>query len=49
MANQIYIAEYAIIASVFLGMQENNTKKAVIYAMFLLPASFVFYFLAKGI
>ncbi|MFH1751498.1 MAG: type II secretion system F family protein [archaeon] len=48
LSNQLYIIEYALLASVFLSIQENNLKKAVIYASVLLPLSFVVYNLAKG-
>jgi len=40
-AGQVYIAEYVIIASVFVAFFESDLKKAVIYAAVLLPLSII--------
>jgi len=45
-ANQIYILEYALIASFFISQQEGNTKKAFVYALILIPLGIVSYNIA---
>lgn len=48
LGNQVYLAEYALIASVFIALVNNRPKKVVIYALIMLPVSFAIFFLAKG-
>lgn len=40
----IYIIEYALLASYFLGVQEGNKKQFFIYALFLVPISLIVFF-----
>lgn len=44
----IYIAEYALLASIFAGIQESRKEKAVIYALVLVPSSLIIYHIAKN-
>jgi len=45
LGNQVYIIEYALIASAFIALQENHPKKAIVYALILLPAALIAYYL----
>lgn len=43
----IYIIEYVIISSIYLSFLENNSKKMVVYLVFLLPVSILIFFTLK--
>ncbi|MCD4740321.1 type II secretion system F family protein [archaeon] len=47
LANQIYLAEYALLASVFVSLQETKPEKALIYACVLIPLSLILFHLAS--
>lgn len=47
-SNQVYLVEYAFLASVFAAFQENDKKKAMVYAAILVPLSLIVYNLAKA-
>ena len=48
LANIVYIFEYAVLASCFVAFQEGGQKKAVVYAMALVPLGMLVYLLGKG-
>ncbi|MFH1588855.1 MAG: type II secretion system F family protein [Candidatus Diapherotrites archaeon] len=41
LSNQIYITEFALISALFVSFTEGNQKKAVIYALVLVPLSLI--------
>ncbi len=45
----LYIVEYALFASVFVGFQEGNEKKAAVYAAILVPLGAMVYFIGRGL
>lgn len=47
LANQAYLIEYALIASVFVAMQENNLKKSFLYALAMIPCALAAYHLSS--
>jgi pilus assembly protein TadC len=49
LASNLYVVELAAIASIFLAMQENNTKKAAIYFILIAPLAYLIFNFATGI
>lgn len=47
-AMPIYLAEYCIVASLFVAFEEGTPKKAFIYAVFLVPLSLAVHFFMGG-
>lgn len=45
----VYLIEYVIISSIYLGMLESDLKKSIIYLLFILPSSLTVFFLAPMI
>lgn len=45
----IYILEYIIISSIYLSELDDNSKKAWVYILYLLPLSVIIFFLACNI
>ena len=43
--NQVYLAEFVLLSSLFLGLQENDWRKGILFALILLPLAFTVYFL----
>lgn len=41
----VYLIEYVIISSIYLGMLESDIKKAIIYMVFMLPIATAIFFL----
>ena len=48
-ANNLYIIEYALIASVFLGWLDGSPKKAFVYALVLVPTSTIVFAFSQGL
>jgi flagellar protein FlaJ len=46
LGSQVYLVEYAVIASGFAGMLEGNWRKGLKYAVVLVPASLGLFYLA---
>jgi hypothetical protein len=49
LGSEIYIAEYAVIASVFVAYQESSLEKAVVYMAVLVPLSLALFMLARAV
>ena len=47
--SQLYIIEFAILASVFAAFIDNNLKKSVIYAVLLIPAGLAAFYVAGAL
>lgn len=45
--NMFYLFEYGLLSSVFIANQENNIRKATVYALFIVPVSYAVYFLVQ--
>lgn len=48
LGTQLYLVEYAVLASFFVANQEGNWKKGVLYSAILLPVGLTGFWLAKG-
>lgn len=48
LGTQLYIVEYAVLASLFVALQENSREKAFVYAAVLVPLSIALFMLAKA-
>ncbi|MFQ5406018.1 MAG: type II secretion system F family protein [Candidatus Micrarchaeia archaeon] len=46
-ASQIYVLEFAVLASVFAASVDGNPRKAVLYCAFLIPSAFAVFFVVK--
>jgi len=46
--NMIYIAEYAVLASFFVSIQESRPERTVVYAIVLVPISVLIFLIAKN-
>lgn len=45
----VYIIEYVIISSIYLGMLKSDLKKSIIYLLFLLPTAIGIFFVSPAI
>lgn len=48
-AINLYIIEYAFIASIFLGWLDGKPKKALLYALLIVPCSIAVFFFSQGL
>lgn len=42
----VYVVEYVIISSIYLGMLESDLKKSIIYLLFILPTAIAIFFIS---
>ena len=49
LATNIYLAEYALLSSFFLALQDGNKKNFWIYSLILLPTALIIFTVAKSV
>jgi flagellar protein FlaJ len=45
---QLYLVEYAVVAGLFVGNQEGNIRRGLLYAAVLMPVGLIAFWIAKG-